>query len=502
MKEKIKKILLQHPLDDKILTSKYKNIIFILSILFITLLHTGYYFGEVKVNADYRRADATGFNHWWGQEFVYFSYYKGLFPLATTDTAKVFSEQGSDDIIKNNPQSLRMEWGHWARFGESARIWLYLPYAIWQGTAENPQIIFTNYLLFTLTLIILFISCWKIGKPFLGLLLVVVIGFSPFMVYEIYNNNNVFGLMAVYVLILFALHLPYMQNKNNNWVFIVALITGILAGTMHQIRAESLPIIASCILVYLLNNTFGILKRILPVLILLISFVFTGKIIQSHFNSQFEKTREVVVNVGAIPFDGGKTLVHPFWHPIYCGLGDYDTKYGHILHDTAVYNYALPILREKIGQELKYPGRTIYEMAEYYDADSLYYKKLETIEGFDEIVKNRFFEVVSNDPLWYASILIHRTKDFFFNLSPIGITLNGKVIEIPFSGLIIILFLFLLLYFKEYFWLKCIIFSMPLGVSVIIIYSAYNNSYQSIFHLFTFAIIVYLVLGILIPKYK
>lgn len=232
-------------------------------------------------------------------------------------------------------------------------------------------------------------------------------------------------------------------------------------------------------------------------IIILFAFVVTGKIIQLHFANKFEKTREVVVNAGGIPFDGGKTLVHPFWHPIYCGLGDYDTKYGHILHDTAVYNFVLPILREKTRQELRYPGRTIYEMAEYYDADSLYYKKAETIEGFDEIVKKRFIEVVSNDPLWYAQIIAKRIKDFFFNLSPIGITLNEQVIEIPFSGVLVLLFLFLLFYFKEYTWLKMLVFTMPLGVSVIIIYSAYNNSFQSIFHFVTFAMLVYLASGIL-----
>jgi len=496
LKEKIKKILLQHPLDEKILHSNYKNRFFFLFISLVIFFQSFYFFSEVKVSPEYRRADATGFNHWWGQEFVYFFYYNELFPLATTDTSKVYSKQGAYAVINNNPKSLRMEWGHWARFGESARIWLYLPYAMWKGTAENPQIIFSNFLLFTLSLIFLFVSCWKSRKPFLGILLVIVIGFSPFMIYEIYNNNNVFGLMAVFVLFLFALHLPYIQNKNSKNIYAVASLTGLMAGFMNQIRAESLPIIFSCILVYLFNSSFSIYKRIVPVILLLVTFVISSKFIQSHFESKFQSTRAIVVNAGGVPFDGGKTLVHPFWHPIYCGLGDYDIKYGHVLHDTAVYNYVLPILRKKTGQKLLYPGKTIYEMGEYYDSDSLYYKKAETIVGFDEIVKNRFIEVVSNDPLWYAQILLKRVKDFFTNTSPIGITLNNKVIEIPFSGLIILGLLALLIYYKEFIWLKVLLFSMPLGVSVILIYSAYNNSFQSIYHFFTFALIIYIVVGL------
>jgi hypothetical protein len=264
---------------------------------------------------------------------------------------------------------------------------------------------------------------------------------------------------------------------------------------MNNIRAESLAIVASCILVYLLNNSASILKRIIPVVLLLLCFFITNKTIQAHFANKFNETKALVVKAGAVPFEGGKTMVHPFWHPIYCGLGDYDKKYGCVLHDTAVYNYVLPILRKKTGQALKYPGKTVYEMAEYYDADSLYYKKAETIEGFDEIVKKRFIEMISNDPIWYGNILMKRIGDFFLNLSPIGITLNEKVIEIPFSGIIVLILMVLLLFYRAFNWLKMIIFTMPLGVSVILIYSAYNSSYQSIFHLITFAIFVYVLSG-------
>ena len=385
LREKVKIILSQNVIDKIILCSKYKKIFFISCVFLLIVLQSLYYFTECKVSPEYRRADATGFNHWWGQEFVYFYYYKGLFPLATTDSSKVFSEKGANSILKNNPQSLRMEWGHWARFGESARIWLYMPYAIWKQTATEPQIIFANYIVFTISLMMLFIAFWKIKRPFLGIISCLIIGSSPFMVYEIYNNNNVFGLMVAYVIILLSLHLYYFENKANNKLFLIALITGLMAGIMHQIRAESLPILISCILVYMLNNDFSFLKRISVVLILLTTFYFTGQSIKNYFDLTFNKTRTVVVDAGGVPFDGGRTLVHPFWHPIYCGLGDYDQKYGHVLHDTDVYNYVLPILRKKSGMQLKYPGRTSYEMAEYYDNDSLYYKKPETIEGFDEV---------------------------------------------------------------------------------------------------------------------
>jgi hypothetical protein len=75
--------------------------------------------------------------------------------------------------------------------------------------------------------------------------------------------------------------------------------------------------------------------------------------------------------------------------------------------------------------------------------------------------------------------------------------MNEKVIEIPFSGFIVLILMVLLLLYRAFNWLKLIVFTMPLGVSVILIYSAYNSSYQSIFHLIAFSILMYVLAGFL-----
>jgi len=501
--QKLKSFLSSHPVEQLWLTRRQRKLFFFSAVLFIIIWQTIIYFGNVEFSPEFRRADATGFNHLWAKEFFYFYYYKNLFPLATTDTTKEYSVQGADRIIHQNPKSLRMEWGHWYRFGESARIWLYLPYAILKGSPENPQIILTNYLVFTLALIGLFISLYKIGKPFLGLLLVLIIGNSPFMLYETYNNNNVFALMASYAILLFSMHQGHIFEKKTFWEIMSPLFSGIMAGTMYHIRSETLPMLLSCIMVYLFNRSFKIQTRALLSFLLLLMFFLTNYIIKSYFQNKYIQTREVVVKAGGVPFDGGKTLVHPIWHPFYCGLGDYDRKYGFSIHDTSVYNRLLPILRKKTGKELKYPGRTIYEMGEYYDKDSLYYKKPETIDGFDELVKEEFFKAVKRDPLWYVEILLHRIKDFFFQVSPVGITIDKeKMIRIPFVGFLSTFFiLFVFFIIRERFWVKWILFTMPLGISVIVFFSAYNNSFQSIYHFFSIGLLIYLALG-LGSKYK
>lgn len=496
-------LLNNNPLEKAINTSPKKRKRFLYAVFaFIIIWQSICYIAPIKIDPSYRRADATGFNHWWGQEFAYFYYYKGLFPLATTYSNKVFSGKGAEEIITNKPSSLRMEWGHWSRFGESARIWLYMPYCHLTGSAKNPQIIFFNFLFFTCSLLALFYVFWRKNFSALGLIMIIIIGSSPFMAYEVYNNNNIFGLLASYAIVQLALYIPLFEGNHNNRHFIIPVISGILAGIMYHIRAESMAVFISCVTFVWLNNNINLLRKTLHTILLLSLLILTVNSIKKYFETTQATTRKVVADSGGAVFEGGKTIVHPFWHPIYCGLGDFDTKYGHVLHDTAVYNYALPILRIQTGDSLRYPGRTKYEMAEYYDKDSLYYKKVETIPGYDKLIKEKFISDIIDDPLWYTGIITKRIVKFLFNLSPLGISIYKYAIPIPFHGIIFLLLLTLLLAKRQWFWVKILVFTMPLGISVIAIFYCDNNSYQSVFHMFAAAIIIYILAGYVYLKRK
>ncbi len=480
-----------NPIESQFLYQK-KYLLFL--ILFVTIWQSFFYFGKVQVTSEYRRADATGFNHWWGQNFVYFYYYLDLFPLTTTDTNLVYSKTGAWNVIKKHPLSLRMEWNHWARFGESARIWLYMPYAFLTSSAQSPQIIFTNYIIFLVVLITILIISWINRKIVLGIITTIILGNSPFLLYEIYNNNNIFGLMAVYFVFLLLIHLPIIWATNTKWIYIIPFISGIIIGVMHNIRAESSIMFLSCFIVYLFSKN-KIFQKISLIFISLLTFYATNKSIQLYFKNKYLQTYQIVKKYNGVPFEGDRTAVHPLWHPLLCGLGDYDNKYDFKLHDTDVYNRILPILRKIQHKELRYPGNSIYSMDEYYDSLGFYYKKPETINGYDSIAKQIFLSSIKKDPLWYGNILIKRLRDFLFHLSPIGIGIYSKLITIPVSGWFNILFILLLSYFNAYRFLSIILFTMPLGFSVILVYSKYNNSYQSIYHLFSICFIIYIIIG-------
>jgi len=142
------------------------------------------------------RKDASGFSIESGQEFVYFYYYTDYFPLASLNKNKIYNKEAAYQEIKDEGENLVMEYKQWTRFGENGRIWAFLPNAIMKGSPENPSIRLFNSTLFTLSLIILFIGFYRIGFPLIGAIIVFAINFTPYFIYEVYANENIFSLLA------------------------------------------------------------------------------------------------------------------------------------------------------------------------------------------------------------------------------------------------------------------------------------------------------------------
>ncbi|MBK5286536.1 MAG: hypothetical protein JJE25_14145, partial [Bacteroidia bacterium] len=304
-----------NPVDAWLIERKRK--ILVLSFLILIVWQTIFFIFQFSAQQKYIRHDATGFNHWWAQEFVYFYYYKNIFPLATTEKEKEFSEAGADRIINEHPRSLRMEWNHWVRFGESARILLYMPHCWITGTAKNPNINFFNGILFITVLCWLLQTFWKLQKPFLGMILVFILGSSPTLVFENYSNNNVFGLMATWALILFCFHVQWFDKAFRWKYFFIAIICGVLAGVIYNVRAETAAMSMACPILYFFAVRLKFAQRILLIAGFMTAMVFTLTSVQKHFKNKFDETYSLVKQAGGVPFDGMKTIVHPLWHPLY-----------------------------------------------------------------------------------------------------------------------------------------------------------------------------------------
>jgi len=451
-------------------------------LLALVLLNTGFY---IKSNhGNYTptqfRKHAAGFSPDKAYKFAYFFYYTGGFPLATLNNDLEYSEEGAKKEISNRGQDLIMEYQHWSRLGEHARILAYLPNAYLDGSPKKPSIKLFNAMVFTIGLVLLFFGFWSIRKPFLGLLLCAMINFTPFFIYEIYYHQNIFGLLASVFFIILGLNIYVLFQKSIDYFKLgcIAIISGIIIGFFSEFRNEISIVIVSLIGVYLLSKHIKFIPKIILVITVIFFFNSCKKYIRNEFNLKFEKTSHLVGLQGGHVYNGAKITGHNFWHPLYCGLGDFDTKYGYEWNDVKTYNYALPILNQKYNMGIQYsPGR--YRTDDYYDEHRLYYKKPEELPHYEEVVREKVLSDIKKDPLWYATIIvrrIYRTLTWTIPKSKIG------------------LLLFPLVYFlyrrKDWDWIKLIVVSLPLSATSIIVYSGSGTTYNSLFVYFVIVIIL------------
>lgn len=474
--------------EEEKLSSFWK--VFVSFLLFVLPLI--YFVFSLEFDPEFRRKDATGFNHGAGKYFVLFYAEKGLFPLrSAADTADLkWTPTLADSLVSCCGSSLLMEKDHWARFGDPGRIWMYMPKVFFTGKAADPSIKPANLIFFILTLQVLWWSFVFCGQWRIGLFFCLLVISSPFYLYEIFNNENIFALVSLTGVFLLGIHL-ILVLKNFRWTFLwIPLISGLLIAFVNSIRTEVMACLISCLMVYFFSPGISILKRMALTGVFLFTFFLSAKSIDHYFARKYEETTRFVQQHGGIPFAGGRTLRHPAWHPVYCGLGDFDTKYGYHLHDTAVYHYVLPILRKQLNEPLIYPGKTKYSMGEYYDSSHHYYKKPETIPGFDKVCKEKVIHDISNDPLWYAEIILKRIVYFFTQSSPVAIRFYKLNLNIPFTGWIFFPLALCFVYYKKWKEFLLLIFLLPSSASTILMFADGQNSFMSAYPLLMAALLL------------
>ena len=468
--------------NNKLLDFFRKKRLIIIFISTIVLINTSIYLitnknGIPDIQA---RKDASGFSMDKAKHFSYFYYYTGNFPLATLNGKNLkYNKEAAYKEIETNGKDLIMEYKHWSRLGENARILAFLPNAYLKASPENPSIRLFNAIIFSISLIIIFLGFHKIGKTKTGILLALLINATPFFLYETYTNTNIFALLGSSFFIVLGLNLPILFSKKSNpfYIVITAIISSIILGFFSEIRNEISVVLVSLILIYVLLKNVNILSKIILLSLIIISFNSTKKIVRNYFNAKFEKTAKLVEKHKGHVYNGDRISGHKFWHPVFCGLGDFDKKYGYQWNDKVAYRYAVPFLNEKYGYDFTYINSN--RTNKFYDEDKLYYIKYDEIEEYEEVVKDKVLSDIQKDPFWYITIIIKRI-----------VRTLSTTIPIPYAGWLIFPLLVFLFKRKKWDYIKLLIISLPLSVTSILIYSGNGSTYNSVF--------VYIVLIIVI----
>jgi tetratricopeptide (TPR) repeat protein len=277
-------------------------------------------------------------------------------------------------------------------------------------------------------------------------------------------------------MLLLGLYLPFIFARQTRGIWLLLIFSGVLVATASNIRAENLPVLASCVMVVAFLSSFSMLRRFMMVVVILFIYYLTNQGIRSYFDMKFEEAVEVVESAGGHPYYGGRIESHRFWHPVFCGLGDFDKKYGYEWNDIVAYNYAIPILERDYGLTLNYSGDKYY-LDEYYDEAKHYYKKFDEIDEYEEVMKQKVMGDIKSDPGWYIDILFKRVNRILTNTAPIHahFTLKGM-------GWLLLPLLLILIWVKEWRFVQLVVFALPLVASSILIYSGGNSTYSSPYH--------------------
>jgi hypothetical protein len=472
---------------------------------------------DTKLDRSYVMGAASGMHN--DQMFMYFFWYANLFPVASTlqyipcdyrctpkqesQGAGEMSKEAADRVITQQPQTLVMDvsWTWYA--GDRGKIFLYWLDTWLKGAPWKPSVKPFHRLSFIAALAALFASFWWIRRPWMGALAVVLLGSNPFQLWEVHGNDNVFGWSITTAILILAIHLPLLVDKR--WspraLLLWPIATGIILGTIRTFRSEPMPIILAVLLTY---AQVGIaidgkaravwLRRAALVVLFFATFSFTDKTWTRYFNAKNDQARTFLTRVGGHPFPGPMRMYHHFWHPVWCGLGDFDTTKGYKWDDFSALAYAKPILVNQYHEYVPSGSFAAPRTPEEWWDDGGFYKRLPyDIPHYNDIIRDKVVGDIKSDPMWYARIIAKRVERVLTEPTPVRITWNKDWITLPgeslFSGKAFVPLLFLCLFTRARLFAKILVFTLPTCVTAIIVFSGRGIAWYGIFHIFTVTVL-------------
>ncbi len=454
-----------------------------------------------KMDDNYRVGATTGVMIW-HPDFVYFLYYLGLYPVVSEDPQALdYSLEGAKRLWREKGSSLVMERYWTIRVGEHGKVFLFLPHAWLRGApVPEPMLIPFNAAYFTGSLLALFAALWWLGWPVLGIILVLLLGSNPLQVFEVYGHNNIIGIPISTAIWLLALMSVLLGKKVRplRWVWPAPLLAGALVGALSLARTEPVAMLAPAFLLCLFAPHRRWVSRLFLSALLVVSFWGVSSWLNHRLDQKFVQTTRLVEQAGGRPFVGARFNHHLVWHPIWCGLGDFGRDKGYAWGDQTAGEYAWKIMRPRypggkppgwppprdMGDELRQ-----YTLGTFWDRDGRYMRTIWELPGYDQILREKVLRDIRSDPLWYARILGLRIWRILTQTTPPSLRLGPLSLPVlppsRWYGLLLLIPVALILW-RHRAWtpLVLLLFTLPLALVPLLVYSGRGTTYYSVFHLF------------------
>lgn len=449
--------------------------------------------------------------------FTYFLYYANLFPVASITSGRdygfylgkedvqaepnrlEYSEAAARRILREEGSTLVMEWGHVIRGGQLLTTYLFLPDAWRLGSPERAEIRMTHGALFIIALASVYVAAWSVGMPVFGAAFVLLVGSSPFQLYEAYRHENMFSWPITAFCFLLALALPLLSGRPlRPWqAFVIAIAAGLFTATVIQIRPEPIMVFAGVAAAFVAATSMTWRLRAGLVAAAIAALAIGTAAWNLYFDSKFEEASAVVARAGGHVLPGGPVRYHTFWQPIWCGLGDFDTKYGYEWNDSVAIAYAQPILEHRYGQELpwwwgvKGKDHLPRTAGDYEDAAGIYYKMPFHVPHYGEVLRDKVLGDIARDPRWYAGILARRLVRILSEVSPLQITLSASVaVPIPLSGLLVLPLAAAACLLRRWTDVRILLFSSTASLTALLVFSGLGVTRYSMYHFCALALAV------------
>jgi hypothetical protein len=477
---------LRDRLVSKVTPARVLRLVLLLGLLWgIVSWQRGFLEPTSKVDANYTVTASTGINR--EQKFFFFLYHLNLFPIGTDAPIKRDTADEAKRLMREQPLLLRQDEGSTFREGDRGRTYLYFVDAYLHKNALTPSLKPAHCLAFTLALCALMLSFWSIRRTGAGLFLVLLAGSSPFQLYTVYKQDNVFSWAFTALIFGLAVNVPLLEKRKDlsrYYPWIAAALTGLLVAFVRNFRSEPTVVMFGAVLIYATATWLRKRTRLALVLVMAATFWLSTRAFSAFTDSKLEQAKAAVATVGGIPYNGPVRHFHTFWHAIFCGLGDFDTKYGYVWDDRVAYRATYEELHRRNPDLALDP--TQWLTGRSYDPAGKYPVFYGETPHYEEVVRDYILANIKKDPVWFVKIILSRIDRVMTTPVPVGFAnktdqyyLSGPALT--FSCIPLILFL---LVSRRWAHLKILFFALPLSIAPIAVYSGLGMTNYSCFHLF------------------